>query len=92
MGRAMVEGFAEAGWTMAGGARSEDGIVGLQEEFRSGRHFFGVVDVSRNDADMLRQAWGDGAGAYESAAAWGRQALPLLQRLGPADNGQALTV
>jgi len=43
------------------------------------------------DTDMLREAWGDGARGYRSAAAWARTAAPFLLALGAADNGQALT-
>jgi len=43
------------------------------------------------DTDMLREAWGDGARGYRSAAAWARTAAPFLLGLGAADNGQALT-
>jgi NAD(P)-dependent dehydrogenase (short-subunit alcohol dehydrogenase family) len=56
----------------------------------------GMAAVALNpgiiDTDMLRQAWGDGASAYESATAWGERAVPMIARLGPRDNGQALTV
>ncbi len=56
----------------------------------------GMAAVALNpgiiDTDMLRLAWGDGAGAYDSAEAWGTRAVPMLAQLGPRDNGQALTV
>ncbi|NNC87329.1 MAG: oxidoreductase, partial [Akkermansiaceae bacterium] len=44
------------------------------------------------DTDMLRVAWGDGAAAYEPAAAWGEKAVPFLESLGAGHNGQALSV
>ena len=44
------------------------------------------------DTDMLRQCWGEAAGAYESAEAWARRAAPYLLRLGPADSGRSRTV
>lgn len=44
------------------------------------------------DTDMLRQAWGDGAGRYPSPQKWAETAVPMLLRLGPEDNGKSLTV
>jgi NAD(P)-dependent dehydrogenase (short-subunit alcohol dehydrogenase family) len=44
------------------------------------------------DTDMLRQCFGGSAGAYPSADRWAQSAAPFLLRLGPADNGQALSV
>ena len=44
------------------------------------------------DTDMLRQSWGDGASAYQSADAWAAKAAPFLLALGPKDNGQSLSV
>jgi NAD(P)-dependent dehydrogenase (short-subunit alcohol dehydrogenase family) len=44
------------------------------------------------DTDMLRSAWGDGAGAYPTADAWAVRAAPFLLKLGPTDNGRSLTV
>lgn len=56
----------------------------------------GLAAVALNpgiiDTDMLRQAFGEGAAVHESAAEWGRRAVPFLQRLGAGDNGAALTV
>lgn len=56
----------------------------------------GLAAVALNpgiiDTDMLRGAWGEGAGAYESPENWGKRAVPFLERLGPGDNGQALSV
>lgn len=47
----------------------------------------GIVDTA-----MLRSCFGDGAGGYEDASAWAQRAVPFLERLGPRDNGKALTV
>jgi NAD(P)-dependent dehydrogenase (short-subunit alcohol dehydrogenase family) len=44
------------------------------------------------DTDMLRSAWGDGAGAYPSPDQWARRAAPFLLGLGPKDNGKSLSV
>lgn len=44
------------------------------------------------DTDMLRSAWGDGAGSYPSPARWAEKAVPLLLSLGPAHNGKPLSV
>ena len=56
----------------------------------------GMAAVALNpgiiDTDMLRVAWGAGAGSYESAAEWGRRAVPFLEKIGPRDNGRALSV
>lgn len=46
----MVDGFAERGWTVAGGARSGAGIEDLRKEYGDGGHFFGTVDVASDDA------------------------------------------
>ena len=56
----------------------------------------GMAAVSMNpgiiDTDMLRTAWADGAAAYPPAEEWAGRAVPYLLSLGPAQNGQALTV
>lgn len=44
------------------------------------------------DTDMLRSAWGAGAGGYPSAEQWAERAAPFLLALGPKDNGKSLTV
>lgn len=44
LGRAMVGGLAARGWTLAGCARSEDGVQEVQGALGS-PHFFGKVDV-----------------------------------------------
>lgn len=44
------------------------------------------------DTDMLRQSWGDGAGAYPKADEWAERAAPFLLRLSAADNGKSTTV
>jgi NAD(P)-dependent dehydrogenase (short-subunit alcohol dehydrogenase family) len=44
------------------------------------------------DTDMLRSAWGEGAGAYPKAEAWAKVAAPFLLKLGPRDNGRSLSI
>jgi NAD(P)-dependent dehydrogenase (short-subunit alcohol dehydrogenase family) len=44
------------------------------------------------DTDMLREAWGEDAGQYPSAAQWAKQAAPFLLKLNAKDNGKSLTV
>jgi NAD(P)-dependent dehydrogenase (short-subunit alcohol dehydrogenase family) len=44
------------------------------------------------DTDMLRQCWADGAAAYPKASAWAEKAAPFLLQLGPANNGESLSV
>ena len=44
------------------------------------------------DTDMLRRSFGEAAGDYESATAWAERAVPFLLKLGPKQNGKALTV
>jgi NAD(P)-dependent dehydrogenase (short-subunit alcohol dehydrogenase family) len=42
------------------------------------------------DTDMLRTAWGDGAGSYPKAEAWAERVVPFLLEIGPAENGRPL--
>lgn len=55
----------------------------------------GLAAVALNpgiiDTDMPRGAWGEGAGSYPSPEKWAERAVPYLLRLGPRDNGKALT-
>jgi NAD(P)-dependent dehydrogenase (short-subunit alcohol dehydrogenase family) len=44
------------------------------------------------DTDMLRQAWSDGASAYQKADQWAKKAAPFLLGLGAKDNGRSLSV
>ena len=44
------------------------------------------------DTDMLRQAWGEGAGSYGKAEAWAKIAAPFILKIGPKDNGRSLSV
>lgn len=44
------------------------------------------------DTEMLRTAWGDGAGNYPKAEAWAKKAGPFILGLGPAHNGQSVSV
>ncbi len=42
------------------------------------------------DTDMLRTAWGEGAGAYPKAERWAERVVPFLLGVGAADNGRPL--
>jgi len=44
------------------------------------------------DTDMLRSSFGGSAGGYPSPAEWAKRAAPFLLKIGPADNGQPLSV
>ncbi len=44
------------------------------------------------DTDMLRSAWGDGAGNFPEPNIWAKRAVPMILGLTAADNGRALTV
>jgi NAD(P)-dependent dehydrogenase (short-subunit alcohol dehydrogenase family) len=44
------------------------------------------------DTDMLRQCWADSAASFPKAEEWAVNAAPFLMQLGPAQNGQLLTV
>lgn len=44
------------------------------------------------DTEMLRTAWGDGAGAYPKAEVWAKTAAPFILKLGAKDNGRSVTV
>jgi NAD(P)-dependent dehydrogenase (short-subunit alcohol dehydrogenase family) len=44
------------------------------------------------DTDMLRSAFGSGAGSYPNATQWAERAAPFLLGLGSKDNGKSLTV
>jgi len=56
LGRAMVGGFASAGWRVSGCARSGDAVAELSDEFGA-PHFFDCCDVSdaRQVADFARR-------------------------------------
>jgi NAD(P)-dependent dehydrogenase (short-subunit alcohol dehydrogenase family) len=43
------------------------------------------------DTDMLQSCFGEGASDFPNAAKWAEKAVPFLEKLGPKDNGQALT-
>ena len=43
------------------------------------------------DTEMLRSCFGAEAGSYPNADQWARRAVPFLIKLGPKDNGKALT-
>jgi NAD(P)-dependent dehydrogenase (short-subunit alcohol dehydrogenase family) len=44
------------------------------------------------DTDMLRQAFGDGAGSYPKAAVWAKSAVPFILGFGAKDNGVSHSV
>src|SRR5687768_10399453 len=44
------------------------------------------------DTEMLRSSFGASASSYPKPEIWARSAVPFLLKLGPAHNGQALTV
>lgn len=44
------------------------------------------------DTDMLRSAWGDGAGSYPKPEQWAKTAARFILKLGPKDNGRSLSV
>ncbi len=56
----------------------------------------GLAAVALNpgiiNTEMLQSCFGPEAAAYPTAEAWAAQAGPFLLKLGPKDNGQALTV
>jgi len=56
----------------------------------------GMAAVALNpgiiDTDMLRSCFGGSAGHYVAPEHWATYAVPYLLRLGPAQNGQSLTV
>ncbi len=43
------------------------------------------------DTDMLRQAWGEGAGQFRTPAVWAVDAAPYILNLSAQHNGQSLT-
>lgn len=51
-----------------------------------------VLNPGIINTDMLRQCWGAAAANYPSPEEWARVAVPFLLKLGPSDNGKALTV
>ncbi|MDX2186921.1 MAG: SDR family oxidoreductase [Opitutaceae bacterium] len=44
------------------------------------------------NTDMLKQAWADGANAYETADQWAKRAAPYLLTLGRKENGRSANV
>jgi NAD(P)-dependent dehydrogenase (short-subunit alcohol dehydrogenase family) len=56
----------------------------------------GMAAVALNpgiiDTDMLRCSFGDAAGGYESPKSWAQRAAPFLLKLGPKNNGKAMTL
>ena len=56
----------------------------------------GLTAVALNpgviDTDMLRSTFGPNASDYPDPAHWAVKAVPFLEKIGPSDNGKALTV
>lgn len=56
----------------------------------------GLAAVSLNpgviDTDMLRQCWGEAAGAYPGPEVWSKRAVSYLLGLSEADNGRVATI
>ncbi|HEX4130257.1 MAG TPA: SDR family NAD(P)-dependent oxidoreductase [Pirellulales bacterium] len=44
------------------------------------------------DTDMLQSTFGSSASSYPSSEEWAQHAVPFILALGPADNGQSLSV
>jgi hypothetical protein len=44
------------------------------------------------DTDMLRSCFGAEAANYPSPSKWAARAVPFLLKLGPAENGEPLSV
>ncbi len=55
----------------------------------------GLAAVALNpgiiDTDMLQSTFGAGSSDFPDPAAWALKAVPFLEKLGPRDNGKALT-
>jgi len=77
--------YCAAKWAVEGLTRA------LAQEFPSG---MAAVPLNPGiiNTDMLQVCWGDGADAYPDADHWARRAVPMLLKLGPKDNGRALSV
>ncbi|MCS7090877.1 MAG: SDR family NAD(P)-dependent oxidoreductase [Verrucomicrobiota bacterium] len=81
---AQVAPYCATKWAIEGMTRA------LAEELPNG-----LAAVALNPGiihtDMLEACFGSMAKQYPSPAAWARSAVPFLLKLGPADNGKALT-
>lgn len=44
------------------------------------------------NTEMLQKSWADGASAYPDPSVWVKRAAPYILKLGPAHNGQSLSV
>lgn len=55
----------------------------------------GLAAVALNpgiiDTEMLQSTFGDSSSDFPTPAAWAEKAVPFLEKLGPRDNGKALT-
>jgi NAD(P)-dependent dehydrogenase (short-subunit alcohol dehydrogenase family) len=55
----------------------------------------GLAAVALNpgiiDTEMLQSTFGDSSSDFPDPAAWAEKAVPFLEKLGPRDNGKALT-
>jgi NAD(P)-dependent dehydrogenase (short-subunit alcohol dehydrogenase family) len=47
----------------------------------------GIIDTA-----MLRRSFGEDAGGYEAPTTWAERAVPFMLKLGPKNNGKALTI
>ena len=50
-----------------------------------------ALDPGVIDTEMLQSCFGDSSADFPSPAEWAATAVPFLEKLGPKDNGQALT-
>lgn len=98
--RGVVVNFS-SGWgrstspEVAGYCASKWGIEGLTKALADELpHGLAAVPLNPGviDTDMLRSCFGDSAGDYPDAESWAQSAAPFILGLGPADNGQSLTV
>jgi NAD(P)-dependent dehydrogenase (short-subunit alcohol dehydrogenase family) len=44
------------------------------------------------DTDMLRSSFGSSSSSYPAPAEWAKTAVPILLKIGPADNGRQMSV
>jgi NAD(P)-dependent dehydrogenase (short-subunit alcohol dehydrogenase family) len=99
-GRGVVVNFS-SGWgrstspEVAAYCASKWGIEGLTKALADELpHGLAAVPLNPGiiDTDMLRSCFGDAAGDYSDTKSWALGAAPFILGLGPADNGQSLTV
>lgn len=80
-----VSGYCASKWAIEGLTQS------LAQELPRG-----MAAVALNpgiiDTEMLRSCFGSGASSYPRPEVWVKSAAPFILKLGPEDNGKALTV